>query len=53
MDENAICLLLKDHQDVMEKLAQQQAVAFHALFDTLRAELQATRGLLQNRQGAG
>ncbi|GJR03617.1 hypothetical protein Tco_0526601 [Tanacetum coccineum] len=46
MDENTICLLLKDHQDTMEKLAQQQAMA-------LRAELQATRGLLQNRQGAG
>nr|GEV23654.1 hypothetical protein [Tanacetum cinerariifolium] len=42
-----------DHQDVMEKLAQQQDAAFQALFDTLRAKLQATRGLLQNRQGAG
>ncbi|GJR29531.1 hypothetical protein Tco_1105763 [Tanacetum coccineum] len=34
-------------------MAQQQAAAFQALFDTLRAELQATRELLQNRQGAG
>nr|GEX13424.1 hypothetical protein [Tanacetum cinerariifolium] len=40
MDDNTICLLLKNHQDAMEKLAQQQAAAFQALFDTLRAELQ-------------
>ncbi|GJT13933.1 hypothetical protein Tco_0860975 [Tanacetum coccineum] len=51
MDENMVCLLLKNHQDAMEKLAQQQAVDFQALFDTLRAELQATLGLLQNQQG--
>ncbi|GJZ08037.1 class II heat shock protein [Tanacetum coccineum] len=53
MYENTVCLLLKNHQDAMEKMAQQQVAAFQALFDTLRAELQATRGLLQNRQGAG
>nr|GEV47101.1 hypothetical protein [Tanacetum cinerariifolium] len=53
MDENTICLWLKDYQDAMENLAQQQAAAFQALFDILRAELKATRGLLQNRQGAG
>ncbi|GKD92735.1 hypothetical protein Tco_1372572 [Tanacetum coccineum] len=46
-------LWLKDHQDAMEKLARQQVVTFQALFDTLRAELQATRGLLQNRQAGG
>nr|GEX64002.1 zinc knuckle CX2CX4HX4C [Tanacetum cinerariifolium] len=33
-----------------EKLAKQEVAAFQALFDTLRAELQATRGLLQSRQ---
>ncbi|GKE42068.1 class II heat shock protein, partial [Tanacetum coccineum] len=53
MDENTVCLLLKNHQDAMEKLAQQQVMDFQALFDTLRAELQTTRGVLQNRQGAG
>nr|GEU96985.1 hypothetical protein [Tanacetum cinerariifolium] len=42
-----------NHQDAMEKLAQQQAAAFQAMFDTLRAELPATRGLLQNRQAGG
>ncbi|GKC66685.1 hypothetical protein Tco_1099283 [Tanacetum coccineum] len=49
MHENTVCLWLKDHQDVMEKLAQQQAAAFQALFDTLRAKLQETRRLLQNQ----
>ncbi|GJV01814.1 hypothetical protein Tco_1335383, partial [Tanacetum coccineum] len=53
MAENTMRLWLKDHQDAMEKVAQQEAAAFQAQFDTLRAELQATRGLLQNRQGAG
>ncbi|GJV96654.1 ty3-gypsy retrotransposon protein [Tanacetum coccineum] len=53
MDENTVRLWLKDHQDAAEKLARQQAEAFQLQFDTLRAELQATRGLLQNRQGGG
>ncbi|GKC18558.1 hypothetical protein Tco_1020708 [Tanacetum coccineum] len=53
MDENTVRLWLKDHQDTVEKLAQQQAATFQAEFDTLRVELQATRGLLQNRQGPG
>ncbi|GJR99055.1 ty3-gypsy retrotransposon protein [Tanacetum coccineum] len=44
---------LKDHQDAFEKLVRQQAEAFQLQFDTLRAELQATRGLLQNQQGGG
>nr|GEV26466.1 hypothetical protein [Tanacetum cinerariifolium] len=53
MDENTVCLWLKDHQDAMEKLAQQQTAIFQAQFDTLRAELQATLGQLENRQGGG
>ncbi|GKD66639.1 hypothetical protein Tco_1308747, partial [Tanacetum coccineum] len=52
MNENTVCLWLKDHQDAMEKLAQQQVATFQALFDKLRAELQATHGLLQNLQRA-
>ncbi|GJY03985.1 hypothetical protein Tco_0369925, partial [Tanacetum coccineum] len=52
MNENTVCLWLKDHQDAMEKLAQQQVAAFQALFDKLRPELQATHGLLQNLQRA-
>ncbi|GJR83686.1 hypothetical protein Tco_0154471 [Tanacetum coccineum] len=52
MAENTVRLWLKDHQDAMEKLAQQQAAIFQAQFDTLRAELQ-TRGLLQNWCGYG
>ncbi|GJZ68132.1 hypothetical protein Tco_0631372 [Tanacetum coccineum] len=51
MDENTVRLWLKDHQDAVENLVQQQAATFQAQFDTLRAELQATRGLLQNWQG--
>nr|GEX87363.1 retrotransposon protein, putative, Ty3-gypsy subclass [Tanacetum cinerariifolium] len=53
MVKNTVRLWLKDHQDVMEKLAQKQAAAFQSQFDTLRAELQATPGLLQYRQGGG
>ncbi|GJW06310.1 hypothetical protein Tco_1568733 [Tanacetum coccineum] len=53
MDENTVRLWLKDHQDVAEKLVQQQAEAFQLQLDTLRTELQATRGLLQIRQGGG
>ncbi|GKF92439.1 hypothetical protein Tco_0279158, partial [Tanacetum coccineum] len=34
-------------------MAQQQAAAFQLQFDTLRTELQATRGLLLNRAGGG
>ncbi|GKB24449.1 hypothetical protein Tco_0863850 [Tanacetum coccineum] len=52
MDENTVRLWLRDHQGAVEKLAQQHATAFQAQFDTLQAELQETRGLLQNRQGA-
>nr|GFC75071.1 Ty3/gypsy retrotransposon protein [Tanacetum cinerariifolium] len=37
----------------MEKRAQQHAMIFQALFDTLRAKLQATRRLLQNRPAGG
>ncbi|GKD80031.1 hypothetical protein Tco_1342652, partial [Tanacetum coccineum] len=40
-------------QDRAETLAQQQAAAFQLQFDTLRTELQATRGLLLNRAGGG
>ncbi|GKF08262.1 hypothetical protein Tco_0042486, partial [Tanacetum coccineum] len=53
MDENTVCLWLKDHQDAMEKLAQQQTAAFQALLDTLRTELHATCGVLQGRQRGG
>ncbi|GJZ31832.1 retrotransposon-related protein [Tanacetum coccineum] len=53
MDENTVRLWLKDHQDAVEKLARQQAKAFQLQIDTLRAELQATVSLLQNRQGGG
>ncbi|GJV24997.1 ty3-gypsy retrotransposon protein [Tanacetum coccineum] len=53
MDENTVCLWLKDHQDAFEKLVRQQAKAFQLQFDKLHAELQATRGLLQNRQRGG
>nr|GEW41648.1 hypothetical protein [Tanacetum cinerariifolium] len=53
MDENTMRLWLKDHQDTTKKLAQQQAMAFQVQLDALRAELQVTRRLLQNRQGAG
>ncbi|GKD43594.1 hypothetical protein Tco_1268239 [Tanacetum coccineum] len=49
MDENTVRLWLRDHQDAVEKLAQQHATDFQAQFDTL----QETRRLLQNRQGAG
>nr|GEV54368.1 retrotransposon protein [Tanacetum cinerariifolium] len=35
---------LKDHQDAAKKLVQQQAEAFQLHLDTLRVELQATRG---------
>nr|GEX26562.1 hypothetical protein [Tanacetum cinerariifolium] len=53
MDETTVRLWLKDHQDAAEKLARQQAKAFQLQLDTLRAELQATRGLFQNRHGGG
>ncbi|GKB93705.1 ty3-gypsy retrotransposon protein, partial [Tanacetum coccineum] len=53
MDENTVRLWLKDHQDAAKKLVRQQAEAFQLQLDTLRAELQATRGLFQNRQGGG
>ncbi|GJW38484.1 F-box/kelch-repeat protein SKIP30 [Tanacetum coccineum] len=44
MDENTVRLWLKDHQDASEKLVRQQAEAFQLQLDTLRTELQATRG---------
>nr|GEV77879.1 prolyl oligopeptidase family protein [Tanacetum cinerariifolium] len=53
MDENTVRLWLKDHQDAVEKLAQQQPAAFQTQFETLRTGLQVTRGLLQNRQRGG
>ncbi|GJW16251.1 hypothetical protein Tco_0020384 [Tanacetum coccineum] len=53
MDENMIRLLLKDQADAAEKQAQQQVAAFQMQFDVLRAELQATRGLLQTRYEGG
>ncbi|GJV01698.1 class II heat shock protein [Tanacetum coccineum] len=53
MDEYTVRLWLKDHQDAAEKLVRQQTEAFQLQLDTLRAELQETRGLLQNRQGGG
>ncbi|GJY98960.1 hypothetical protein Tco_0516390 [Tanacetum coccineum] len=53
MDENTMRLWLRDHQDAVKKLAQQHAAAIQSQIDTLRAELQATGGLLQNRQRGG
>ncbi|GJW42684.1 hypothetical protein Tco_0071483 [Tanacetum coccineum] len=55
MDENTVCLWLKDHQDAFEKLARQQTEGFQLQFDTLRAELQATRdcGIQFGRRGGG
>ena len=53
MDEQTVRAWLKDQQDRAETLAQQQAATFQLQFDALRAELQATRGLLQNRHGGG
>ena len=44
---------LKKQQDRAETLAQQQAAAFQLQFDALRAELQATRDLIQTRPGGG
>ncbi|GKD49070.1 ty3-gypsy retrotransposon protein [Tanacetum coccineum] len=49
MDENTVRLWLKDHQDAAKKLVRQQAKAFQLQFDTLHAELQATRGDDPNR----
>ncbi|GJZ25898.1 RNA-directed DNA polymerase, eukaryota, reverse transcriptase zinc-binding domain protein [Tanacetum coccineum] len=46
-------LRLKDHQDAAKKLATQHVVAFHAQFDALRVEFQATCGLLQNQKWGG
>ncbi|GKA30430.1 hypothetical protein Tco_0716735 [Tanacetum coccineum] len=48
-----VCLWLKYHHDVAKELVRQQAEAFQLQLDTLRTELQATRGLLQNRPGGG
>ncbi|GKE80568.1 hypothetical protein Tco_1550568, partial [Tanacetum coccineum] len=53
MDKNMIRLLLKDQADAAEKQAQQHAATFQMQFDALRAELQATRGLLQTRYEGG
>nr|GEX57869.1 putative lysine-specific demethylase JMJ16 [Tanacetum cinerariifolium] len=53
MDENTVRLWLKEQQDAVEKLAQQQATAFQLQFDALRAELHATGGLHQGRHGGG
>ncbi|GKE17694.1 hypothetical protein Tco_1425271, partial [Tanacetum coccineum] len=45
MDENTVRLWLKNHKDTVKKLAQQQqqATAFQAQFDTLRAARAATK----------
>ncbi|PWA81368.1 hypothetical protein CTI12_AA186890 [Artemisia annua] len=51
MDEQRVRLWLKEHQDMAEKLVQQKTAAFTLQFDTLRAELQAIRGLLPNQNG--
>ncbi|GJS47703.1 ty3-gypsy retrotransposon protein [Tanacetum coccineum] len=53
MDEHTVRLLLKEHQDAAERLAQQQAATFQAQFEALRAELQAATGLRQVRHGGG
>nr|GEY03185.1 retrotransposable element Tf2 [Tanacetum cinerariifolium] len=53
MDEQMVRGWLKEQQDRAETLAQQQAKAFQLQFDTLRAELQATRGLLIGRPPGG
>ncbi|GKE31154.1 ty3-gypsy retrotransposon protein [Tanacetum coccineum] len=51
MNESTVRLWVKDHQDAAEKLVRQQAEAFQLQLDTIRAELQATRGLFQNQHG--
>nr|GFC07661.1 hypothetical protein [Tanacetum cinerariifolium] len=53
MDEQTVQAWLKEQHDRAETLAQQQAAAFQLQFDTLHAELQATRRLLQNRARGG
>ncbi|GJY21417.1 hypothetical protein Tco_0393983 [Tanacetum coccineum] len=53
VDENAIRLWLKEQQDTAERLAQQQAAAFQAQIEALRAELQVATGVLQTRHGGG
>ncbi|GJR96491.1 ty3-gypsy retrotransposon protein [Tanacetum coccineum] len=53
MDEQMVRGWLKEQQDRAETLAQQQAAAFQLQVDTLRAELQATRGLLIGKPPGG
>ncbi|GJU14570.1 ty3-gypsy retrotransposon protein [Tanacetum coccineum] len=53
MDEQMVRGWLKEQQDRAETLAQQQAEAFQLQSDALRADLQATRGLLIGRPPGG
>ena len=53
VDENTIRLLLKEQADMVQQIAQQQAAGFQEQLNALCAELQATRGLLQNCPGGG
>ncbi|GKF01909.1 hypothetical protein Tco_0028832 [Tanacetum coccineum] len=53
MDEQMVRGWLKEQQDRAETLAHQQAEAFQLQVDTLRAELQATQGLLIGRPPGG
>ncbi|GKC25401.1 retrotransposon-related protein [Tanacetum coccineum] len=53
MDEQTVRRWLKEQQDRAETFAQQQTAAFQLQLDTLRAELQATRGLMIGRPGSG
>nr|GEU74107.1 retrotransposon-related protein [Tanacetum cinerariifolium] len=51
MDENIVRDWLREQQDCIETMAQQQVVAFQAQFKALRAELQSSIGQLQGRPG--
>ncbi|PWA64656.1 hypothetical protein CTI12_AA342280 [Artemisia annua] len=53
MDETTVRGLLKEQQDRVETLAQQQAATFQLQFEALHAELLATLGQLQGRPGGG
>ncbi|GKC46125.1 ty3-gypsy retrotransposon protein [Tanacetum coccineum] len=52
MDENTIRLLLKEQHDTAERLVQQQAAAFQAQIEALRAELQVATGCSKLGMGA-
>ncbi|GKB61073.1 hypothetical protein Tco_0917259 [Tanacetum coccineum] len=53
MDEQTVRGWLKEQQDRVETLAQQQAATFQLQFDALRVELQASLGLIQGRHDEG